>query len=116
MDIEDLYRPAEDDAVVLNVHLEPGAGRTAIVGRHGSALKVRVAVPPAAGRANDACVALLAETFSTTSVELVGGPKSREKRFKLTGIDPEDFRRRLERAVEDGTGTSWPESRQQGRR
>ena len=116
MDVSDLYTAAGDDSVVLNVHLLPGAGRTAVVGRHGIALKVRVAVPPQAGRANDACADLLSGTFSAGSVELVGGARSREKRFRLTGLDPDEFRRRLERAVEDGAGASGPDSRQKGRR
>lgn len=116
MDVDDLYTTAGDDSVVLNVHLQPGAGRTTVVGRHGAALKVRVAVPPEAGRANDACAALLAESFSGATVELVGGGKSREKRFKLSGMDLEEFRRQLERTVEDGAGGSGPEPRQQGRR
>ncbi|MGI9022781.1 MAG: DUF167 domain-containing protein [Acidimicrobiales bacterium] len=116
MDVDDLYTPAGDDAVVLSVHVQPGTGRSAVVGRHGDALKVRVAVPPEAGRANDACAALLAETFSAGSVELVGGPKSPHKRFKLIGLDTGEFRRRLERTVEEGAGGSGPDRRQKGHR
>ena len=116
MDVTDLYAFAGDGSVVLNVHLVPGAGCTAVVGRHGMALKVRVAVPPQAGRANDACAALLSGTFSAGSVELVGGARSREKRFRVTGVDPDEFLRQLERAVEDGAGTSGPDSRQKGHR
>jgi uncharacterized protein (TIGR00251 family) len=109
MDVEELYRAAGDDAVVLNLHVQPGAGRTAVVGRHGAALKVRVAAPPEGGRANDACAALLAEAFGSTQVELVGGASSREKRFRLSGVDPDEFRRRLERAVEGGAAGPGPD-------
>ncbi len=116
MDIDELYATAGDDAVVLNVHLQPGAGRTSVVGRHGPALKVRVAVPPEGGRANEACGSLLSETFGTADVELVGGAKNREKRFKLSGVELEDFRRQLERAVDEGTGGSGPGDRPTGRR
>ncbi|MGI9079257.1 MAG: DUF167 domain-containing protein [Acidimicrobiales bacterium] len=116
MSLDELYTTAGDDAVVLNVHLQPGAGRTSVVGRHGSALKVRVAVPPEAGRANEACATLLSSSFAATAVELVGGAKSRDKRFKLVGVDLDDFRRQLERAVEDGAGGPGPENRQTGRR
>ncbi len=116
MDLDELYTTAGDDAVVLNVHLQPGAGRTSVVGRHGTALKVRVAVPPEGGRANEACATLLGDTFVASSVELVGGAKSREKRFKLTGVDLEDFRRQLERTVDGGAGRAGPETRPTNRR
>jgi len=116
MDLDELYTTAGDGAVVLNVHLQPGAGRTSVVGRHGSALKVRVAVPPEGGRANEACVSLLSDTFGAVTVELVAGAKSREKRFKLSGVDLDHFRRQLERTVEDGAGSSGPETRPTGRR
>ncbi len=115
-EISELYEAAGDDAVLLNVHVQPGAGRTAAVGRHGNALKVRVAAPPERGRANDACAALLAETFGGVQVELVAGVASRSKRYRLSGVDAEEFRRRLERVVADGAPGRGPESRQIGLR
>src|SRR5688572_29199651 len=123
MDVSDLYRvesensagatvgdeastdaPADvpaDGIVVLHVHVQPGAGRSAVVGRHGTSLKVRVAAAPEGGRANEACLALLAETFGlkTAEVEVTSGATSRSKQFRLTGLDIEEFRRQLERAV-----------------
>lgn len=115
-EVSELYEAAGDDAVLLNVHVQPGAGRTAAVGRHGTALKVRVAAPPERGRANDACAALLSETFAAAEVELVTGGASRLKRYRLSGVDVEDFRRRLERVVADGAPGRGPESRQIGLR
>jgi len=110
---DDGGEPAEA-TVVLHVHVQPGAGRTAVVGRHGNALKVRVAAPPQAGRANDASAALLAETFGVgaAQVELVGGASSREKRFRISGIELDGFRRRLEQVVEEGKAGPGPEVRQ----
>ncbi|HYX44933.1 MAG TPA: DUF167 domain-containing protein [Acidimicrobiales bacterium] len=116
MDLDELYRNLDGGAVELSVHVQPGAGRTAVVGRHGSALKVRVAAPPEKGRANDACAALLAETFAAATVELVSGATSRQKRFRLSDLDTDEFRRRLERAVAEGAGESGPGARQTGRR
>ena len=109
---DDLYRVDGDDAVVLHVHVQPAAGRSALVGRHGTALKVRVAAAPEGGRANEACAELLAETFGLkrAQVELTSGPSSRAKQFKLTGLDLETFRTQLERAVA-GAGAG-PEARQ----
>ncbi|MCA1656697.1 MAG: DUF167 domain-containing protein, partial [Actinobacteria bacterium] len=76
MDVDDLYSTSGDDAVILHVHLHPGAGRSAVVGRHGDALKLKVAAPPQGGRANEACAALVADIFGTpaAAVELVSGP------------------------------------------
>ena len=111
--VDDLFRTEGDDAVVLFVHVQPGAGRSSVVGRHGAALKVRVAAAPEGGRANNASADLLAETFALkpAQVELVSGPSSRSKQFKLTGIDVDAFRVQLERAVGGarpgaGAGTS----------
>jgi uncharacterized protein (TIGR00251 family) len=118
MDVSDLYRTEGDDAVVLSVHVQPGAGRSAVVGRHGASLKVRVAAPPVEGRANEAAAALLGETFGvkTGAVELVGGETSRSKQFRLTGLDVAEFERQLERAVSGRAGTGSTKSSGSGRR
>ncbi|MGH9041422.1 MAG: DUF167 domain-containing protein, partial [Acidimicrobiia bacterium] len=95
-DLSDLYSETED-GVVLHVHVQPGAGRSAVVGRHGDALKVRVAAPPVEGRANEATEALLAEALGVdrADVELTGGATSRTKRYRLRGVDVAEFDKRL---------------------
>ena len=102
--VDDLFRADGDDAVVLHVHVQPAAGRSALVGRHGTALKVRVAAAPEGGRANTACIDLLAEAFGlkATQVELVSGPSSRVKQFRLSDLDVDAFRVQLERVVGAG--------------
>ena len=99
-DVSDLYEPSAE-GVVLHVHVQPGAGRSAVVGRHGDALKVRVAAPPVDGRANEATRVLLAEALglAAADVELTGGESSRAKRFRLRGLDPEEADRRLRVAL-----------------
>ena len=106
MDLTPLYEvvsDADDGAGVVTLHVQvsPGAGKSTVVGRHGDALKLRVAAPPAGGRANDAARALLAETFALKerNVELVAGETSRTKRFRLSSLDLEDFQRRLQLLV-----------------
>jgi uncharacterized protein (TIGR00251 family) len=78
--------------VTLAVRAQPGAKKTTIVGVYGEGdtaqLKIAVQAPPVEGRANEALVAFLAETFGIPkrSVELVGGELSRSKVFLLSGV------------------------------
>jgi uncharacterized protein (TIGR00251 family) len=69
--------------VVLDVHAQPGARRTAVVGEHGGRLKIAVAAPPLDGRANLALIELLSEQLGLPrrAVTLEAGDFSREKRF-----------------------------------
>jgi len=101
------YEIAGSD-VRLRVHVQPGAGRTTIVGRHGDALKVKVGAPPEGGRANDALVALLATALgvaaSTISVE--SGASSRAKRVRIKDASTADVGKLLELAVERDAGNS----------
>jgi len=86
----------------LQLRVSPGAARSAVVGRHGDAWKLRVAAPPTDGRANAAVVALLASTLGVPErdVEIVSGHGSRDKIVALTGIDNDEIERRLaERAA-----------------
>ncbi len=97
---EDLYDIAGDD-VIVRVHVQPGAGRNAIVGRHGDALKVKVGAPPADGRANAAVLALLAKSLGVApaQVTLESRPSSRSKRIRVAGITGPEVDRLLELAV-----------------
>jgi uncharacterized protein len=101
-ELSDLYDDSPQ-GIVLRIHVQPGAGRSAVVGRHGDALKVRVAAPPVEGRANDAARSLLADALgvSQDDVELTGGQSSRTKRFRLKGIDSEDGEKRIRMALEN---------------
>jgi uncharacterized protein (TIGR00251 family) len=104
-DLFDIAGPSADadsvPDVVLRLHVHPGAGRTAVVGRHGDALKVKVGAPPADGRANAACLALVADTLGipVSQVELASGAASRSKRVRIKGVAADDLRRVLELAV-----------------
>ncbi len=67
----------------------PARRRTEIVGRHGDAVKIRVAAPPVDDRANEALVVFVAEMFGLRSaaVSVRSGGSSRHKRLRLDGID-----------------------------
>jgi uncharacterized protein (TIGR00251 family) len=88
------------------VHCQPGAGRTQVVGRHGDALKVRVAAPPEAGRANDALLATLAEGLGVpaASVTLAAGATSRRKRVRVAGLEAGELADRLATLVDAEAG------------
>jgi len=78
--------------VTLAVRAQPGAKKTAIAGVYSEGdaaqLKIAVQAPPVEGRANEALIAFLAETFGVPkrSVELVSGGVSRSKVFLLRGV------------------------------
>lgn len=86
-------RPA---GALLRVRVAPRGGRDAVVGWEGDALRVRVAAPPAEGRANAAVVALLARHFDVPKreIEIVRGAASREKWVRVDGLAPDALRAR----------------------
>ena len=86
----------------LTLRVSPGATRAAVVGRHGTAWKVRVAAPPEGGRANDAVVRLLADAVGVPArdVEIVSGHAAREKVVALAGIGRDEAERRLAAATD----------------
>jgi uncharacterized protein (TIGR00251 family) len=88
----------------LQLRVSPGAARSAVVGRHGAAWKVRVAAAPEAGKANEALVRLLADTLAVPlrNVEIVSGHGSRDKTVALAGLDTDEIERRLAYAVGAG--------------
>jgi len=85
----------------VRLRVSPGSARAAVVGLHGPAenavWKVRVAAVPERGKANEAVLALLAETLAVprSSVTLVSGGGSRDKIVELAGIEPDEIERRL---------------------
>ena len=85
----------------LTLRVSPRATRSGVVGKHGTAWKIRVAAPPEGGKANDAVLRLLADTLQVPrrDVEIVSGQGAREKIVALAGIDREEIERRLASAT-----------------
>jgi len=78
--------------VTLAVRAQPGAKKTAIIGIYGEGptaqLKIAVQAPPLEGRANEALITFLAQTFvlPKNAVKLISGDLSRSKVVLLEGI------------------------------
>ena len=103
IEVDDLFDETGDGALVLRVRAQPGARTSGVVGRHGSALKVRVSAPPDRGKANDALVVALASALGVAprQITLVAGATNRSKRFRVEGCTPDDLRAALARLLDD---------------
>jgi len=79
------------------VKVHPRAKRDGITGEVGEALKLTVTAPPVEGKANDACVRLLAHALGVprSSVTVVAGGSGRQKLIRITGVSAEDLRARF---------------------
>lgn len=91
------------EGTVLPVRAQPGARRNAILGEHDGALRVAVTAAADKGRANAALVELLSKTFgiAKSSVELVSGPTSRQKRFLLRNVTIDSTSAVLDKLLDD---------------
>lgn len=79
---------AIDGGVQFAVKVVPGAARDRIVGPYGDALKVQVAAPPEAGKANARLCELLAEALGvpTRAVTVVSGQQNPHKVVAARGV------------------------------
>ena len=76
---------AEDGALILRIHVQPGARRTEVAGLHGDALKVRIAAPALEDRANEALIGFIAQRLGVArrAVSIAAGARSRDKRVEV---------------------------------
>jgi uncharacterized protein (TIGR00251 family) len=83
--------------VQIQVKAVPGASRDQIVGWLGDHLKIAVAAPPEAGKANKAVCRLLADALGirTSDVQIAAGFTAPRKRLLIKGLSAEDVRERL---------------------
>ena len=81
----------------LVLHVQPRAKATAIVGRHGDAVKVRLAAPPVDGAANEELIRFLAERLGVPrrALRLVAGQAARRKIVDVEGLTDDEAARRL---------------------
>ena len=77
-----------ETVALLIVHVVPRARRSEVAGRHGDALKVRIAAPPVDGAANTELVRFLAERLNVPrgAVTVVSGTSGRRKTVSVEGV------------------------------
>ena len=88
-----------DEGVVLPVRAKPGARRNAIEGCHDNQLTVAVTAAAEKGKANRAILALLAKVLGLpkSSLEIIAGTTSGQKRVLIRGSEPVRIRESIER-------------------
>ncbi|HYR01534.1 MAG TPA: DUF167 domain-containing protein [Casimicrobiaceae bacterium] len=85
------WRRDEGGALVLALHVQPGAKRTEAAGAHGEGpqarLRIRLAAPPVEGKANAELLRFLAAAFGVprSRVTLVRGERSPDKTVRIDG-------------------------------
>lgn len=89
--------------MILAVRVIPRSPRSAITGRRGDAIVVRLAAPPVEGAANDALIEYLARVFDRPKrdVSILSGDKSRDKRVRIDGLSDAQAADRLSAILKD---------------
>ena len=77
---------------ILSIRTHPGSSKNRIIGEYGGRLKLAVTAAPEKGKANKAVIELLAETLRIheSSIHIISGESSRDKRFVIEGLTIED--------------------------
>ncbi len=83
--------------VTFAIKVAPRASRNAVMGALGDALKVALTAPPVDGKANEACIAFFAKLLEVprSSVSIVAGESSRNKRVRIAGVSAKQVAERL---------------------
>ncbi len=87
------------DGATFQVKVQPRAKKNAVGGEVGEALKLALTAPPIEGRANQACIAFLAELLNVprSSVTIATGQSSRNKVIRVAGVSAKQVEERLSR-------------------
>ena len=72
----------------IAVHVVPRARKTEVAGRHGAAIKIKVAAPPVQGAANAELVRFIAERLRVpqSAVTIRSGAAGRRKTVAVEGV------------------------------
>lgn len=83
--------------VLFRIRVVPRASRCGPAGFQDDALKLRITAPPVEGKANEACIALLAELLGVKKgqVAIIAGQTSRTKTVAVEGVKASEIAARL---------------------
>jgi hypothetical protein len=82
------------NGIVLNLHCQPGAKLTKVVGLHDGCLKISLQAPASENKANEMLLAWLSKQLRVPQkqIQLLNGQNSRIKRIEIWGsITPEQI-------------------------
>ena len=77
-----------DEALTFDVYVQPRSSRTAIVGSHMDAVKIKLTAPPVGGAANKQCIQVLAKALGVpkSSLAIDAGQSSRRKHIRIQPV------------------------------
>jgi uncharacterized protein (TIGR00251 family) len=101
--VNEFVAKREDGALLLTLHIQPGAKKSGVAGRHGDALKIRVAAPPADGKANAALLDFLARWLQIpkSALCLKSGQTSRRKVVRVQGVEADALAELLAKTLQE---------------
>jgi len=88
----------------LVVHVVPRARRSTVAGRHGDAIKIKLAAPPVDGAANAELIRFVAARLGVprSAVTILNGAAARRKTLAVRGVTAGAVARALLRMTDDG--------------
>jgi len=92
---------ATNDGTSFAVRVQPRAKRNAVVGEMSGAVKIALTAPPVEGKANEACIAFLADLLEVprSSITIAAGETSRNKIIRVSGLKAAEVDQRLQNAI-----------------
>jgi len=77
--------------------IQPRASKSEVAGRHGDAIKIRIAAPPVDGAANEELIRFLAKALAVprSAVQVTSGATGRRKTIEIVGLSAAEAETRL---------------------
>jgi uncharacterized protein (TIGR00251 family) len=90
-----------EDALILDIYVQPRASRNQLCGVQGDELKLRLTSPPVDGAANKLCREFIADLLdvSRSAVTIISGESSRHKRIRVNSSNLEQLINSVETMV-----------------